>query len=59
MKRVYTDAQKAEAIRLLIINTPLKEVEKITGIKVNTLKTLKRNHKQSNQTVTARIRKKS
>ena len=51
MKRVYTDAQKAEAIRLLIINTPLKEVEKITGIKVNTLKTLKRNHKQSNQTV--------
>ena len=51
MKLKYTNAQKAEAVRLLNLDTPLKEVEKITGIKTNTLKTLKRNNKISNQTV--------
>jgi len=47
----YNEAQKAEAVQLLMADVPLKEVAKKTGIKINTLKTLKRNNRISNQTI--------
>jgi hypothetical protein len=47
----YTEGQKEEARRLLALGKPLKEVSEITGIKVNTVKTLSRNERISNQSV--------
>ncbi len=47
----YTDAQKAEAIRLRKNGVPIEEVASITGISPNTIKTLTRNERESNQTV--------
>ena len=51
MKRIYTDAQKSEVIRLRKLGKPYKEISELTGIKINTIKTLLKNNRESNQTV--------
>lgn len=47
----YTEAQKKEAIRLRKSGVPIKETSEITGISQNTIKTLARNERESNQTI--------
>ena len=43
----YTETQRAEALRLLAIEppVPLKTIEERTGIKVNTLKSMRKDTK--------------
>ena len=47
----YTESQKQEALRLLKLGKPQKEISELTGIKVNTIKILKHNAAISSQTV--------
>lgn len=49
--RKYADAQRTEAIRLRNIGVPIRKVAEITGISPNTIKTLTRNERESNQTI--------
>ena len=51
MRSNYTHAQKQEVISLRKLGKPLKEISELTGVKVNTIKTLLKNERESNQTV--------
>ena len=51
MKRIYTDAQKEEAIQLDKLGKSRKEISEQTGININTLKAITKNERDSNQTV--------
>ena len=51
MRSNYTHAQKQEVISLRKLGKPLKEISELTGVKVNTIKTLLKNDRESNQTV--------
>lgn len=51
MKNKYSHVQKAEVVRLRKLGKTYREISEITGVKINTVKTLLRNDRQSNQTI--------